>query len=60
MENGCTAAVRDRVIDFNSRFIPDKQLIAYRILLMGYKTGFNLSQPCSILKTRLDVATVIQ
>ncbi|WP_319405457.1 hypothetical protein [uncultured Desulfosarcina sp.] len=60
-ENGCTAAVRDRVIDFNSRFIPDKQLIAYRILLMGYKTGFNLSQPVfQYLKTRLDVATVIQ
>lgn len=60
-ENGCTAAVRDRLIDFNSRFIPDKQLIAYRILLMAYKTGFNLSRPVfRYVRTQLDVATVIQ
>lgn len=61
LENGCTAAVRDRMIDFNSRLIPDKQLIAYRILLMGHKTGFNLSRSVfQYVKTRLDVATVIQ
>ena len=60
-ESGCAEAVRDRVIDFNSRLIPDKQLIAYRILLMAYKTGFNLSRPVfRYVKTQLDVATVIQ
>ncbi|MBC2709560.1 MAG: hypothetical protein HGJ94_00665 [Desulfosarcina sp.] len=60
VENGCTAAVRDRVIDFNSRLIPDKRLMAYRILLMCYKTGFNLSDPVfQFVKNRLELETVI-
>lgn len=45
LEKGCTAAVRERRIDFNSRLIPDKGLIAYRILLMAHKTGFHLAPP---------------
>jgi hypothetical protein len=43
VENEATAAVRDRIVDFNSRWIPDRCLIAYRILLMAHKTGFRLS-----------------
>ena len=59
VEKGCTTAVRDRVIDFNSRFIPDKELIAYRILLISHKTGFNLSERVfQFLKMRLELATV--
>jgi hypothetical protein len=59
VEKGCTAAVRARVIDFNSRLIPDKLLIAYRILLMSHKTGFNLSDRVfQFIKLRLELATV--
>ncbi len=61
VENGCTAAVRQRLIDFNSLLFPNKQLIAYRILLMGHKTGFTLSKPVfQYLKNRLDLETLIQ
>ena len=59
VEKGCTAAVRDRVIDFNSSLIPDKPLIAYRILLIRHKTGFNLSgRVFQFIKMRLELATV--
>jgi hypothetical protein len=59
VERGCTAAVRDRVIEFNSRLIPDKRLIAYRILLMGHKTGFKLSAPVfHFVKYKLDLETL--
>lgn len=59
VEKGCTAAVRDRVIDFNSSFIPDKRLIAYRILLISHKTGFILSQRVfQFIKMRLELASL--
>jgi hypothetical protein len=59
VEKGCTAAVRDRVIDFNSRLIPDKRLIAYRILLISHKTGFNLSERVfQFIKMRLELAAL--
>ncbi len=59
VEKGCTAAVRDRVIDFNSSLIPDKRLIAYRILLIGHKTGFNFSERVfQFIKMRLELATL--
>jgi len=59
VEKGCTVAVRDRVIDFNSNLIPDKALIAYRILLIGHKTGFNLSERVfQFIKMRLELATL--
>lgn len=57
VEKGCTAAIRNRVIDFNSRRIPDKGLIAYRALLMAHKTGFRLSAPVfDYLRNRMEVA----
>ena len=60
VENGCTAAVSDGVIDFNSHLIPDKRLIAYRILLMAYKTGFKLSERVfQFVKNRLEFETAI-
>ena len=56
MEKGCTAAIRKRMIDFNSRIIPDKRLMAYRILLMGHKTGFIFSEPVyQYVRNRLDL-----
>ena len=36
MERGCITAVNQRLIDFNSLLIPDKRLIAYRIMLVGF------------------------
>lgn len=59
IEKGCTAAVRQRLIDFNSRLIPDKRLIAYRILLMAHKTGFDLALPVfQFVKQRLELETL--
>ena len=61
VEYGCLAAIRDRIIDFNSRLIPDKSLIAYRILLMAHKTGFRLSEMVfQYLTQRLDVETLVR
>jgi hypothetical protein len=59
VENGCTASIAERVIDFNSRLIPDKRLIAYRILLIRHKTGFNLSDAVfRFVKCRLELETI--
>jgi hypothetical protein len=61
VEHGCLAAIRDRVIDFNSRLIPDKCLIAYRILLMADKTGFRLSEAVfEFLTQRMDIETLVR
>ena len=58
-ERGCTAAVRARVIDFNGRRIPDKGLMAYRILLMAHKTGFRLGEPVfDFVRYGLELDTV--
>ena len=58
-ENGCLAAIRDRCIDFNCQFFPDKCLIAYRLLLMAHKTGFRFSKATfHFLTQRLDVETL--
>ncbi len=60
-EKGCMAAIRDRVIDFNSQLIPGKCLIAYRILVIGHKTGFHFSRPVyRFLKDQLDLETLTQ
>jgi hypothetical protein len=59
LEKGCTAAIRDRLIDFNSRIIPYKLLMAYRILLMSYKTGFIFSEPVFLyMRNRLELETL--
>jgi len=56
---GCAAAVRSRVIAFNSPWVPDKVLMAYRILLMHYKTGFRLDERVfSFLRYRLELEMV--
>jgi hypothetical protein len=61
VEDGCLEAIRDRVIDFNSRLIPDRCLIAYRILLMAHKTGFRISEVVfQFLTQRLDVETLLR
>jgi len=58
-EMGCTAAVRQRRIDFNCRLIPDKRLIAYRIFLMAHKTGFELARPVfQFVKQQLELESV--
>jgi hypothetical protein len=58
---GCAAAVRARMIAFNSHRMPDKVLIAYRILLMAHKTRFRLAEPVfNFLRCRLDLDTVRQ
>jgi len=59
LEQGCRAAVQARTIAFNSPRIPDKGLMAYRILLMAHKTGFHLARPVfDFLRTRLEVETL--
>ena len=59
VEKACLEAVRNRMIDFNSHRIPDKHLIAYRILLMAHKTGFIFSETVfQYARTRLDLDTL--
>lgn len=61
LEKGCIAAIRERMIDFNSRIIPDKRLMAYRILLMGHKTGFIFSEPVfQYVRNRLELETLTE
>lgn len=58
-ENGCLAAIRDRQLDFNTTYKMNKRLLAYRILLIRFKTGFILSDPVfNFLKYRLDIDTI--
>jgi hypothetical protein len=41
--------------------LPDKKLIAYRILLIRHKTGFILAEPVfDFIRARLELETVIQ
>ena len=59
IERGCTAAVSARVIDFNCDLMPDKGLIAYRILLMSHRTGFPLALPVfDFVRKRLALETL--
>ena len=59
MEKGCIKAVSQRLIDFNSLLIPDKRLIAYRIMLMGHKTGFIYSRRLfRYMRTQLELDTL--
>ena len=59
VERGCRAAVREQVIDFNCRLIPDKGLIAYRILHLAHKTGFALAAPVfEFVRQRIDLETL--
>ena len=58
---GCAAAVRARTIAFNSYRIPDKVMIAYRILLMAHKTGFRLAEPVfDFVRQRLELEALIR
>jgi hypothetical protein len=59
MEKGCTAAVSAKVINFNCDLMPDKGLIAYRILLMSHRTGFSLALPVfNFVRKRLALETL--
>ncbi len=61
MERGCITAVYQRLIDFNSLLIPDKRLIAYRIMLMGHKTGFIYSRKVfRYMRTQLELDALTQ
>lgn len=58
-ENGCLAAIRDRQLDFNTTYKMNKRLLAYRILLIRFKTGFILANRVfNFLKYRLDIDTI--
>jgi hypothetical protein len=59
IEKGCTAAVSAKVIDFNCDLMPDKGLIAYRILRMSHRTGFSLALPVfNFVRKRLELETL--
>lgn len=58
-ENGCLAAIRARRLDFNTTHRVSKLLLAYRILLIRFKTGFILAERVfDFLKYRLDLDTI--
>ncbi len=58
-ENGCLAAIRGRQLDFNTTYKMNKRLLAYRILLIRFKTGFILADRVfNFLKYRLDIDTI--
>jgi hypothetical protein len=58
-ENGCLAAIQDRCLDFNTTYRMSKLLLAYRVLLIRFKTGFVLAERVfAFLKYRLDIDTI--
>ncbi len=58
-ESHCIAAVEKRLLDFNTTRFITKLLLSYRILLIGYKTGFTLSKGLfAYLKNHVDVDTL--
>ena len=49
-------AIAQRLLDFNSKWILSRKVIAYRALLLRFKTGFILSEAVfDFLKTNVDV-----
>ena len=57
-ENGCLAAIQARCLDFNTSHCMSKLLLAYRVLLIRFKTGFILADRVfAFLKYRLDIDT---
>ncbi len=49
-------AIAQRRLDFNSKWILSRKVIAYRVLLLRFKTGFILSEAVfDFLKTNVDV-----
>jgi hypothetical protein len=58
-EHHCISDISRRVIAFNTRRMTTKLLHAYRILLVGHKTGFRLSEEVfSFVRGQLDVDTL--
>jgi hypothetical protein len=58
-ENGCLTAIRARRLDFNTLRRMNKLLLAYRILLIRFKTGFILADRVfAFLKYQLDIDTL--
>ncbi len=58
-ESHCIAAVENRLLDFNTTRFITKLLLSYRIVLIGYKTGFTLSKGLfAYLKNQVDVDTL--
>ena len=55
-ESRCITAIRRRLLDFNSTLFYNRETIAYRALLLRFKTGFILSEDVfDFLKTNVDV-----
>jgi hypothetical protein len=56
-EKKCIASITTRCMDFNTHRFYTKQLLAYRILLIRHKTGFNVSEAVfSFLKHQLSLS----
>ena len=59
LASGCVEAAARKVMDFNTTFVFDKLLLAYRILLIHHKTGFSLSKNIfDYIKTAVDLETL--
>ncbi|KPJ76126.1 MAG: hypothetical protein AMJ54_12830 [Deltaproteobacteria bacterium SG8_13] len=55
-ENRCVQSIRQRLLDFNSTMFYNREITAYRALLLRFKTGFILSEAVfDFLKTNVDV-----
>jgi hypothetical protein len=58
-EHHCISDISRRVIEFNTRRMATKLLHAYRVLLVGHKTGFRLSEKVfEFVRGQLDVDTL--
>lgn len=59
-ERNCISDIRRSLLEFNTRRMAGKLLLAYRILLIRHKTGFALSpQVFSFIKTQIDLNTLV-
>ena len=55
VERGCRSAIAHRLIDFNTTYMINKAILAYRIVLIRHKTGFRLTRPTfTFLKHQID------
>ena len=55
-ESRCVQAIRRRILDFNSTMFYNRKTLAYRALLLRFKTGFILSEAVfDFLKSNVDV-----
>lgn len=56
----CFEAIQHRILEFNTLAVPNRLLLAYRILVIRFKTGFFLSkQVFSFVKNQIDLDTLM-